>query len=236
MSLLAALLVLADAAPMTVRCGAVERPGIAQRGLDGVWRGSAVYICAAAAREAFGPTARTEFHGYKTDFADARNDRIAFLTDLELSQPALTGSMRAGPVVGHELQVLLVPRSSSIRHREDLAARLVCFMIGSAAEDALDSWASRERVAIERLGFQEPDEMHDAYASAKCAAMAVDPADQAGNIATFPFDSRVLDPPLASSAVMAATPIAADTAWEQAVARAAAASPETARGIRLSRP
>lgn len=217
---------LANAVPATVRCGAVERPGVALRGPDGVWRGRAVDMCAAAAKAAFGPTARIAFHGYETGLSEAKDDEIAFLSAAEVDALPLQGAMRAGPVMAYSTQILLVPKISALQSRKELAGRLVCFMIGSAAEDALDEWAVREDVPIERLGFQEPDEMHDAYASGKCAAMAVDRAVEGTERGVVPFASRSLGEPMSHVALFAAFPAAVDQAWRAVVMQVTVTCPK----------
>lgn len=219
MSALFAAIALASAAPASVRCGAVERPGVAFKDLDGVWRGPAVELCAAAARAAFGQSVRVSFHGYETGLAEAGDDQIAFLSAAEIAASSVKGAMQAGPVMGYATQMLLVSRTSTLRRREELAGHLVCFIVGSAAEDALDKWAARQAVPIERLGFQEPDEMHDAFASGKCAAMAVDRAAEGSEAGSMSFNARQIDPPLEALPIFAATRAGADQAWGNVVAR-----------------
>ena len=214
--------------PAAVRCGAVERPGIAVRGPDGAWHGRAVEICAAVAKAASDPTAPVEFHGYVSDLAMAKDDHIAFLSQAEVTAPMLSRVLRPGPVIGYQTHILVVRASSPVRRPEELAGRLVCFMIGSAAEDALDDWALREAVAIERLGFQEPDEMHDAYASGKCSAMAIDTADEGGAMASKPLEDRALGEPLARVPIVAAVPVSANENWASLVARVIARHSDSA--------
>ncbi|MGY2734621.1 hypothetical protein [Sphingomonas sp. UYP23] len=218
MSALLVAVALAHVAPVTVRCGAVERPAVALRGVDGVWRGRAVDICAAAAKAAFGPTAHIAFHGYDAGLAEAKDDSIAFLSAAEVAAAPLQGAMLAGPVMAYAKQILLVPAISARQRAKELAGHLVCFMVGSAAEDALDAWALRDAVPIERLGFQEPDEMHDAYASGKCTAMVVDQAEEASAPKLASSGNRPLGAPLANEPIIAAVPVGAEPSWQAIVA------------------
>ena len=87
-----------------------------------------------------------------------------------------TAERRADPAIAVERQVLAVKEHSPARRACDLAGKLVCFIIATPAEDALDAWAVRDNVPIERLAFQEQDEMMDAFDVGKCAAMAIDSA------------------------------------------------------------
>lgn len=200
------------AAPAPLSCGAVTRPGIAERGADGVWRGRAVALCHAVADAAGGPGAAIIFHGYDSLAAlrGAADDRIAFLSDAERAIAPLPGALRAGPPIAVSRQVLMVPPAAAARTPRDLAGRMICFIVGTRAEDALDAWATRAGVPIERLAFQEPVEMRDAYDVGKCAAIALDAEEAIGG--------RVLDAPLASEPIMATTPAAAGDAWHGTVA------------------
>lgn len=204
-----------------VRCGAVERPGMATRGGDGQWRGAAVDICRASADAAYGAGTPIEFHGYDglAGLAAAGQDGIAFLSAAELAVPALRGRLRPGPVVTVGKQVLLVPAASGRHRREDVGGRMVCFIVGSAAEDALDAWAQAHATPVEHLGFQEPDEMRDGYAAGKCAALAID-GEEVRWYGPASRGSVVIAEPLAALPIHAATPVARDGRWTGIVADA----------------
>src|SRR5580698_70798 len=106
---LAALLLFAASAP-PLSCGAVPRPGVAELGNNGVWRGAAVEVCRKVARQTDCPNAQIEFHSYDSAAAlrEAANDRLAFLSKSELATPSLGSAMRAGPVTAVDRQVLVV--------------------------------------------------------------------------------------------------------------------------------
>lgn len=213
--MLAALALLA-AAPAPLACGAVARPGIAERGEDGVWRGAAVDICRAIAAARNGAGAPIFFHSYDDLRAlrAANKDRLAFVSSDELAQTA----MRAGPVVAVDRQILLVPARSPLRTQDDLSGKVVCFIVGTRAEVAFNDWAGRAHVRISRLAFQEPAEMYDAYAVGKCAAMAIDGAElRQGD------GSRSLGPALAQVPIFVATADADGAQWQRVVAAAVSA-------------
>ena len=94
---------------------------------------------------------------------------------------------------------------------------MVCFMIGGAAEDALDAWALTAGVAVRRIGFQEPDEMRDAYAAGKCAALALDRVEAGEDYAATAPANRVLEAVLARVPIRAATPVTAGPGWRAIV-------------------
>ena len=198
-----------------VRCGAVERREIVVPGGDGSWRGRAVDLCHAAATAAWGPAARTEFHVYHTraELAAASADQIAFLSAAEFALPELRGRLRAGPVIALEEQVVLVPSISPVRRRGELGGRVVCFIVGSVSEDALDAWALLSGVAVQRLGFQEPDEMRDAYAVGKCAAMALDRTEAIEDYGAASPANRLLGDDLSRVPIRAAVSTTATPGW-----------------------
>ncbi len=183
--MIAALLALAAAVaapPTGVRCGAVERPGIAERDSDGIWRGTAIDLCRHLAQAEHGPGATIAFRAYRSlaDLRDARHDALAVLSGAELAiaMPAATAS--PGPPVARSRQLLLVRPDTRLRSKSELADHRVCFIIASEAEAALNAWARPARIAIQRAGFQEPVELRDAFDTGYCAAMAVDADDIPG--------------------------------------------------------
>lgn len=170
------LAIAAAASPAPFRCGAVARPGIATRADDGVWRGAAVDLCRQAAQGA-----PIVFRAYRQigDLRDAQHDALAVLSRAELAIASPTLIPPSTPVAISR-QVLLVGPDAPLHQPGDLAGHRVCFIIATAAEAALNAWAGTTRVAIERVGFQEPVELRDAFDSGFCSAMAVDAQDIPG--------------------------------------------------------
>ncbi|MBI1180322.1 MAG: hypothetical protein GC201_07165 [Alphaproteobacteria bacterium] len=202
----ALLLALAAAAAVQapLRCGAVERPGIAERGADGVWRGAAVDYCRDVARREHGGDGATAFRAYASldDLRGAARDDVAFLSDREVAAGGLSGALEPGPVIATNVQRLVVGTGSSVTAPAALAGKIVCFLAGSAAESALGDWAAASGASVVRLGFQEPVELRDGLDAGKCAAMAVDAADIPGGSR----GTRPLGPPLAETPIRAMTP------------------------------
>jgi ABC-type amino acid transport substrate-binding protein len=192
-------LALAMASPAPLTCGAVARPGIAELDEDGVWHGAAVDACRAVAAKRNGANAPIAFHSYDDLPAlhAASEDRLAFLSSDELAHTTL----RAGPVVAVDRQVLVIPTASLLHRQGDLAGRIVCFIVGTRAESALNQWTASRGVRIGRLAFQEPVEMHDAYDAGKCAAMAIDSAEMPSD-----HPGRVLGSPIAQVPILMAMP------------------------------
>lgn len=193
-------LALFAAAPLT--CGAVPRPGVAELDLDGIWRGAVVDACRRAALRLGRSGIR--FRGYRTtaQLSNATRDDIIFLTPAERRAVAPAQSV-AVAAAARSTQLLVGNRASIAARRP-----ILCFIIGSAAQDALEEWLDDAHREAVRLGFQEPDEMADGLASGKCAAMAVDAAER---------DAQ--DPVIAT---LATTPVDAITSQRGAEALAAA--------------
>lgn len=198
--MIAALLAIAAAAtPAPFRCGAVERPGIAERGSDGQWRGVAVDLCRQAARG--GPIA---FRPYRQidDLRHASQDAFAVLSRAEMALALPTARTPSAAPVAIDRQVLLVSPASPLRRAADLANHRVCFIIATAAEAALNAWARAAQVPIQRVGYQEPLELRDAFDAGACAAMAVDAQDIPGGADR----TAQLGPALAELPLFAFTP------------------------------
>ncbi|MDP9055743.1 MAG: hypothetical protein M3N34_00190 [Pseudomonadota bacterium] len=204
--MIASLLALAAAAaPVTpLRCGAVERPGIAERGGDGEWRGGAVDLCRSIAQNERAPGAAIAFRAYRDmhDLRDARNDALAVLSRAELAI-AMPGAVPAlGPPIATSRQYLLVRADAPLRNQSELAGRRVCFIIATQAEAALDTWARAAHIPILHGGFQESAELRDAFDTGYCAAMVVDARDIPGGAE----HTRALGPPLAETPLFAVRP------------------------------
>ncbi len=195
-----------------VRCGAAERPGFAWTGADSRIAGLAVDLCRAVAIAALGPNGQVGFHlyGSSRDYDAIRggvND-LFFLSGSEIAEEQLAPSVLQGPTVFIEALSLMVPEASPAHQLADLAGASVCFMVGSAAQRALEAAAEHEHISFARLGFQESAEMLDAYNVQRCRAVA----GEATQLAQMRLDpgvnhlaSRILPQPLALYPILAAS-------------------------------
>jgi general L-amino acid transport system substrate-binding protein len=195
-----------------VRCGSVERPGLARAAGQGHWIGLNVDICRAVASAVLGSSKRIEYHAYETpkDFDAVRNqqDDIYFLTGSEIDEQKLAGTVVPGPAVFVESNVVMVPTTSVARRVGDLAGDGICFMIGSPAERSLEAYFEKLHKDWFRQAFSEYEEMNDAYNAQNCHAIA-------GEITTLAsvrldpgvnlLSSRILPEPLTPFPVMVAT-------------------------------
>jgi general L-amino acid transport system substrate-binding protein len=207
-----------------VRCGSVERPGLASAGGHGRWTGLEVDVCRAAATAVLGSPERIEYHAYVTpkDFDAVRNqqDDIYFLTGFEIAKQKLAGKVLPGPTVFVESHAVMAPVNSAAQHLDDLAGNSICFMIGSPVERTLNAHFDSVHKNWLRRGFTEYGEMNDAYNVQSCHALG-------GEITTLAsvrldpgvnhLSSRILPETLAVFPVIAATGTE-DAQWSSIVA------------------
>jgi len=207
-----------------VRCGGVERPGLAQAGSDGHWQGLEVDVCRAIAAAALGSPERIEFHEYvsSSDFQRVRQqvDDVYFLTGHEIAVEQLSDSIVPGPVVYVASDAVMVPGTSAAHHVADLARQGVCFLIADSAERSLESYFDSAALPWFRHPYSEPGEMNDAYLAQRCHGIAGQSTELA-RIRALPgsagLHSRLLPEPLNVFPVIAATGTG-DGRWSAIVA------------------
>lgn len=206
-----------------VHCGAVPRPGLLETSKQGV-NGLLADVCRAIAVAALGPSARTALDVYDSDrgfdAVRAGRDEVFFLSGSDIVDQHLADHVLPGPAVFVESTALMVPAGSPALHLDMLANEPICFEQGTDAHRMLEAWFAEHRLSFVRMGYQEPDEMHDAYDSGVCHALA----GEATGLAALRSDgdpqrqgSRILPEPLARFPVIAATGLD-DAAWSADVA------------------
>ncbi|MEH1843301.1 MAG: hypothetical protein V7L20_32340 [Nostoc sp.] len=195
-----------------VRCGSVERTGLATSADPGGWSGLNVDICRAIAAAVLGSSDRIEYHEYETpkDFDAVRNqqDDVYFLTGSEIEEQKLAGKLLPGPTIFLESNAVMVASTSAAHHVSDLAGKSICFMIGSSVERSLTAYLGALHKNWFRRPFSEDGEMIDTYNVQNCQAIA-------GEITTLAkirldpgvnrLSSRILPESLTNFPVIAAT-------------------------------
>jgi general L-amino acid transport system substrate-binding protein len=207
-----------------VRCGSVERPGLASPDAKGRFRGLEVDVCRAVATAALGSPDRIEYRAYDApkDFDAVRDqaDDVYFLTGSEVNREKLAGEVLPLATVFVESQSVMVPTTSSAQHLRDLSGKTICFLIGSSAERSLEDHFQTAKQRWFPVPFSEDGEMHDAYNVQRCHAIAGERTTLA-TLALAPgvnrMSSRILPEPLEAFPVMAATGTA-DARWSALVA------------------
>jgi len=207
-----------------VRCGSVERPGLARAADHGRWIGLNVDICRAIAAAVLKSPERIEYHEYKTpkDFDAVRNqqDDVYFLTGSEINEQRLAGKLVPGPTVFVESHAVMVASTSAAHHVSDLAKDTICFMIGSPVERSLKAYFGTLHRDWFPRAFSEDGEMIDTYNVQNCHAIA----GEITTLATIRLDlgvnrlsSRILPETLTNFPLMVATGTD-DAQWSAIVA------------------
>jgi general L-amino acid transport system substrate-binding protein len=207
-----------------VRCGSVERPGLAYTTKNGGWSGLNVDVCRAIASAVLKSPERIEYHEYETpkDFDAVRNqqDDVYFLTGSEINQQKLAGKLVPGPTVFVESDAVMVATTSAARHVSDLSKGSICFMIGSSVERSLENYFTTLHKNWLRRPFSEEGEMIDTYNVQNCSAIAGEMTNLA-MVRLSPgvnqLSSRILPDPLTIFPIIAATGTN-DAQWSAIVA------------------
>ncbi len=203
----------------TLTCAASLRPGFAAETPAGNDIGLAVDLCRATAHAVAGPTAKIRMLLLDEDndyvpLAQGAAD-LMFLTGFEASEHALTQSLIPGPTVFIDPITLMVPAHGPAQKPADLAGGVVCLMIGSPGQRALEARFANATPPIVRQAFSEDVELLDAYNVGRCDAAVGTTTDLAVmrlQHGINAMQSRILGEPLALVTIMAATP-ATDAAW-----------------------
>jgi general L-amino acid transport system substrate-binding protein len=195
-----------------IRCGAVARPGLLEISATGTASGMFLDLCRAIGSAVLGPQARVVVTAYESDrsFDAVREgmDDVYFLSASEIIEQKLAGRILPGPAVFYETTAVMVPEMSSIRKLEDLASRTICFSQGANAHRHLEAWSETHRLSFQRLGFQEEDEMRDAYNAGECFGLAGEQTSLAAaalNLGVRGTHNRILAEPLAAFPILAAS-------------------------------
>ena len=166
-----------------VRCGAVERPGLAEVDDAGRWRGLEVDLCRAVAFVVLGSTEKITFDSYETpaEFDRVRHgeDDLFFLSGREIAVHKLAGAALLGPTIYVANVGVMVPGDSPARHVADLEGKGLCFMSGGRAESTLEDYFESRGKTWLRHPYTELGEMNDAYAVQRCHALAAETTELA---------------------------------------------------------
>ncbi len=207
-----------------LHCGGVPRPGLASPSIDGKMTGLEVDLCRAMAAAVLGDGAKAEFHPYTLgqDFERLRrgDDAVAFLTGSELLANSLLDAVVPGPAVFHQTNGVMVPAGSRAGHLADLAGTMVCAEPGTGPERALLAYFRSHDLPVSFSGWQEEEEMLDAFEVGRCPAVALETtalAAQRADGEARGHPVRILPEPLSASPVLAVSGLD-DARWAAIVA------------------
>jgi general L-amino acid transport system substrate-binding protein len=182
-----------------------------------------VDLCRAIGVAAAGSSVKVEMTVLESDAsfeaARAGRDEVVFLSGGEIAAEKLAGALTPGPPAFYETIALMVPGASTATRPADLAGEPICFLQGDDSHRALEDFFAARRLAFVRMGFQEEEELYDAFDSGHCRALA----GEATTLAEARREgenrrrgARLLAEPLATFPILAATS-ANDGAWSALV-------------------
>lgn len=201
----------------TLRCGGVERPGLAREVAEGRWVGLEFELCRAIAAATLGSPDRVEFSGYESpdEFARVarRDDDVHFLTGPELIAHGLTDQVVLGPPVFLVEDRVMIPDAAPEQHLAELAGKGICFVSGTPVEEELNGWFESSHIVFAHHAHSETGERNDAYGVQHCHAVASEVTDLA-LIRLYRTSARVHGRLLPEA--LGSTPVFAVTATEDA--------------------
>jgi general L-amino acid transport system substrate-binding protein len=106
------------------------------------------------------------------------------------------------------------------RHVADLAGKPICFMLGEAPQRNLEAWFAARALPFVRMGYQEFDEMTDAYDAGACRGLAAETTGLAAlrlGAEGRPAGGRILPEALTDFPILAMTGTG-DAQWSAIVA------------------
>jgi general L-amino acid transport system substrate-binding protein len=174
-----------------LRCGVSEdKPGFAQRGLGGQWRGFDVDMCRAVAAAVLGDaravvftplTSRTRFAALQSGAVDLVSGGAAWT----FSHDEALGLSFAG-VTYYDGQGFLARRSGRLRTIADLAGGRICLLGGAASQQAAaDAFKARAQT-YQPVLKDTLAEAVDAYRKGECDAVSEDISVLTGLIPQMP--------------------------------------------------
>ncbi len=132
-------------------------------------------VCRAVAASLLGDARKVVLDGYP-DEAHALDAVSSGTADIDVgATPDVSHSLAyhvafAPPVLFDE-QGFLVDRRSGVTAAKQLAGKLVCFIAGTAQQEALQAWSAEQHVRIVFHEFDEMGEMEAALTTGKCDAI-----------------------------------------------------------------
>ena len=208
-------------------CTAAARPVRASRPRPrmAAWRGLRSSLCRAIAAAVLGDGAKIEFHPYTLgqDFERLRrgDDAVAFLTGSELLANSLLDAVVPGPAVFHQTNGVMVrgrkQGPAPGRPREHHGLRRTRHRAGAHAAGLFRQIMTS---TIRFSGWQEEEEMLDAFEVGRCPAVALETTALAaqradGEARGHPI--RILPEPLSASPVLAVSGLD-DARWAAVIA------------------
>ena len=204
------LLVTTAASAAEFRCAAEARDGFAEAGEQGGVRGPAVDLCRSYADRIDGTGTPAKLILVEPDTGGGLPEAdIVFFSRELIDERGIAKRLQTGDAVFHDPVEVMVPVASPVRKPADLGGRVVCLMIGSPGERALEKHLASLTPPPIRLPFRETDEMRDAYNVGRCEAaigLRTELAEMRMETGINRLQSRVLDEAVDDAPIVVAFP------------------------------
>ena len=167
-------------------------------------------LCRTAADQAVGASAAAQLILIAPDTGLGLPDvDVAFLSPDLIGERKIGDQVITGPAVFHEPIALMVPERSILRHSYEMAGRIICLIVGSDGQAALERELGHLNPPPIRLGFREADEMRDAYNVGRCEAAIGRVSDLKAmqeEVGINQLHSRILPQPVADAPILLVVP------------------------------
>lgn len=189
---------------------------------DGVWYGRDVAVCRGVAAAIFGDPDKVKFQivagGARfTSLANGESDLLVRAATNTLKRETQLG-LDFTTVNFYDGQGFMVPKSSGIKSATELDGATVCLNAGTTEASNVADFASRNKITITPIMFQDRQVRLSTYLKGGCDATATDRSGLASDRATFPVpDDHVILPETISKEPLGAFVRQGDAQWRNIV-------------------
>lgn len=162
-----------------LRCGvSTGVPGFSERDKDGRWDGLDADFCRAVAAAILGDPEKVKFTPLPAlarfpALMSGEIDLLARNTTWTVGREAAMNLVFTGPLL-YSLQGVMVRTASGIRQLPELAGKTLCVVAGTTQDAALDSWAQKRDIRVEKRSFDNDVAARTAYFAGECQGYASD--------------------------------------------------------------
>ena len=162
----------------TVSCGVIKEEEDYSRASDHGNRAAFdLDLCKAVAVAALGPGAHFTLNVFPDEPMAVKALQAGKVDLLASASPTVANTAAGvgfGPVTFHDGLSIMFPNNPAIHIAADLAGKKICFVITSATETALKTYAARQHISYIWYPFSEVGEMEAAFFTGNCAGLAGD--------------------------------------------------------------
>ena len=205
------LVTTAAASAAEFRCAAEARDGFAEAVGKGGVRGPAVELCRSYADRINGAGTPAKLILVEPDTGGGLPDAdVVFFSRELIEERQIAGRLHTGDAVFHDPVEVMVPAALPVMKPNELGGHVICLMIGTPGQRALEKHLANLSPPPIRLSFREPVEMRDAYNVGRCEAaigLRSELAEMRTETGINRLQSRVLEPPVDDAPILVAFPV-----------------------------